>query len=86
MPEAPVAAGIRKVRIPEGAPGRVDRFVADATGLSRSHVQKLISAGRLTTGGEVLRANTIVVPGTEVILDVPEPVALDLAPAPEIAL
>ncbi|MDH4143148.1 MAG: RluA family pseudouridine synthase, partial [Chloroflexota bacterium] len=49
-------------------------------------VQKLISAGRLTTGGEVLRANTIVVPGTEVILDVPEPVALDLAPAPEIAL
>ena len=84
MPEAPVAAGLRTVRIPDGKPGRVDRFVADATGLSRSHVQKLISDGRLTASGEALRANTIVTPGTEVILDVPEPVSLDLAPAPGI--
>jgi 23S rRNA pseudouridine1911/1915/1917 synthase len=86
MPEAAVAAGIRTVRIPEGSPGRVDRFVADATGLSRSHVQKLISDGRLTAGGEAIKANTIVAPGTEVVLDVPEPVALDLAPAPDIEL
>ena len=41
----------------------VDRFVADATGLSRSHVQKLISEGRLTSAGEPLRANAIVTPG-----------------------
>jgi len=86
MPETAVVAGIRTVRIPEGSPGRVDRFVADATGLSRSHVQKLISDGRLTAGGEAIKANTIVTPGTEVVLDVPEPVALDLAPAPDIAL
>jgi 23S rRNA pseudouridine1911/1915/1917 synthase len=64
----------------------VDRFVTDATGLSRSHVQKLISAGRLTADGRALRANTIVEPGTEVTLDVPPPVALDLAPAPQIPL
>jgi 23S rRNA pseudouridine1911/1915/1917 synthase len=84
MPEAPVAAGVRTVRVPDGPAGRIDRFVADATGLSRSHVQKLISDGRLTAAGVPLRANTIVPAGTEVRLDVPEPVALELAPAPEI--
>jgi 23S rRNA pseudouridine1911/1915/1917 synthase len=86
MSESPVLAGIRTVRIPEGKPGRVDRFVADATGLSRSHVQKLITDGRLTSQGHTVRANTIVTPGTEVVLDVPEPIALDLAPAPHIEL
>ena len=86
MPDAPVAAGVRTVRVPVGTAGRVDRLVADATGLSRSHVQKLISDGRLTVDGEPLRANAIVSAGTEVRLDVPEPVALDLAPAPHIPL
>jgi 23S rRNA pseudouridine1911/1915/1917 synthase len=79
-------AGVRTVRVPDGTAGRVDRLVADATGLSRSHVQKLISDGRLTVDGEPLRANAIVSAGTEVRLDVPEPVALDLAPAPDIPL
>jgi len=86
MPDAPVVAGVRTVRIPDGATGRVDRFVADATGLSRSHVQKLISEGRLTSAGTALRANAVVMPGTEVVLDVPEPRALDLQPAPDITL
>jgi 23S rRNA pseudouridine1911/1915/1917 synthase len=79
-------AGVRTVRVPDGTAGRVDRLVADATGLSRSHVQKLISDGRLTVDGEPLRANAIVSAGTEVRLDVPEPIALDLAPAPDIPL
>ena len=86
MPEAPVAAGIRTVRVPPGTTGRIDRFVADATGLSRSHVQKLISDGRLTVDGVAVRANAIVPAGAEVRLDVPEPRALDLAPAPDISL
>ena len=86
MPEAPVAPGIRTVRVPDGTAGRIDRFVADATGLSRSHVQKLISDGRLTVDGVAVRANALVAAGSEVRLDVPEPIELDLAPAPDIEL
>ena len=37
------AVGVRMVRVPDGGRGRADRIVADATGLSRSYVQKLIS-------------------------------------------
>jgi 23S rRNA pseudouridine1911/1915/1917 synthase len=86
VPDASVAAGIRKVRVPDGTAGRIDRFVADATGLSRSHVQKLISDGRLTVDGVPVRANALVSAGSEVRLDVPEPRDLDLAPAPDIPL
>ena len=80
------AAGVRVLRVPDGPSGRVDRYVADATGLSRSYVQKLISDGRLTAAGEALRANAVVGAGTELRLDVPEAVALELRPAPEIDL
>jgi 23S rRNA pseudouridine1911/1915/1917 synthase len=86
MADPAYAPGIRTLRVPEGSGGRVDRYVADATGLSRSYVQKLISDGRLTVADEPLRANSIVTAGTELRLDVPEPVALELQPAPEIPL
>jgi 23S rRNA pseudouridine1911/1915/1917 synthase len=86
MVDPAYAPGVRLLRVPDGPGGRVDRYVADATGLSRSYVQKLISAGRLTSAGEALRANSIVGAGAELRLDVPEPAALELEPAPEIAL
>ena len=82
MPEASVTVGsgaasdpgARILRVPDGAASqRVDRFVADVTGLSRSHVQKLISAGNLTSDGVPLRANSVVGPGTPLRLVVPEP-------------
>ena len=80
------AAGVRLLRVPDGPGGRVDRYLADATGLSRSYVQKLISDGRLTSAGAALRANAIVGAGTELRLEVPEPTVLDMIPAPEIPL
>jgi 23S rRNA pseudouridine1911/1915/1917 synthase len=93
MPDAGVAtggasgAGTRLLRVPDGAASqRVDRFVADMTGLSRSHVQKLISAGNLTSDGVPLKANAVVTPGTPLQLVVPEPRPLELAPAPDIEL
>jgi len=85
MVDPSYAPGVRVLRVPDGPGGRVDRYVADATGMSRSYVQKLISDGRLTAAGEAMRANAIVGPGTELRLDVPEPVVLDMEPAPDIA-
>ena len=66
--------------VPENAEGRVDRFVADASGLSRSYVQKLIVEGLLTMNGEALKANEAVVPGAILELEVPDPRPLDLTP------
>lgn len=59
-------------------PERADRFVADRSGLSRSHVQRLIAEGRLTAGGRSLRASAPVLPGMDLVLDVPEPRAVEL--------
>ncbi len=86
MADPATVAGVRLLRVPDGPRGRVDRYVADATGLSRSYVQKLISDGRLTVAGEALRANDVVGAGTELRLEVPEARPLALRPAPEIAL
>jgi 23S rRNA pseudouridine1911/1915/1917 synthase len=75
MPETSTpAADVRTLTVPDGAAAeRVDRFVADVTGLSRSYVQKLIADGRLTADDVPIRANTMVGPGETVRLDVPPP-------------
>lgn len=66
------APGRRVLVVPEGGePRRADRFVADATGLSRSYVQRLIAEGRLTAEGRRLRARDVLRPGMVVELDVP---------------
>lgn len=59
--------------VPDGAAGsRADRFMADASGLSRAHVQRLIAAGRLTAGGQTVRSRDPVRAGSRLDLDVPE--------------
>ena len=84
MPEpSPPAAGVRVLTVPEGAAARrVDRFVADATGLSRSYVQRLIGEGRLTSQGATLKANASLAGGDVVRLEVPPPqdLAIDADP------
>jgi 23S rRNA pseudouridine1911/1915/1917 synthase len=81
------APGVHALQVPaDAAAQRVDRYVADVTGLSRSHVQKLIALGNLTADGLPLKANAVIGPGTALQLVVPEPEPLDLAPAPEIAV
>jgi 23S rRNA pseudouridine1911/1915/1917 synthase len=71
---------------PDAAVQRVDRYVADVTGLSRSHVQKLITAGNLTADGVAIKANAVIGPGAALQLIVPEPEPLDLTPEPDIAV
>jgi 23S rRNA pseudouridine1911/1915/1917 synthase len=72
MADVGAAGEVRTVTVPPTArPGRADRFAADLTGLSRSHVQRLIGEGRLTAGSQPLKANTIVGGGTVLTLDVP---------------
>ncbi len=71
--------------IPAGSqPARADRWAADLSGLSRSHVQKLISDGRLTVDGQAVKANTILQAGTELQLDVPPPAPAEPIGQPEI--
>jgi 23S rRNA pseudouridine1911/1915/1917 synthase len=81
------AAETRELTVPDGIqPIRVDRYVTDVTGLSRSRVQRLISAGHLTAGGLPMRANTVVGPGDRLRLVIPPPEPLDLVPEPDIEL
>ncbi len=64
---------IVRVLVPDGAEGsRADRFVADATGLSRAGVQRLIADGRLTSDGHRVRSRDPVHPGKTLELDLPE--------------
>jgi 23S rRNA pseudouridine1911/1915/1917 synthase len=79
------APGTHDLHVPADAgTQRVDRYVADVTGLSRSHVQKLITAGNLTADGLPLKANAVIGPGAALRLVVPEPEKLDLEAEPDI--
>ena len=70
----------------DAAPARADRIAADLSGLSRSHVQRLISEGRLTLAGRALRANAIVPAGATLQLDIPPPADATPEPRPDIDL
>ncbi|HSH21322.1 MAG TPA: RluA family pseudouridine synthase [Candidatus Caenarcaniphilales bacterium] len=67
------------VTVPAGARSqRADRVVADAAGMSRSQIQRLIEDGRLTLEGRQVKANTVLPPGAQVTLDLPEPTSSEL--------
>lgn len=81
MAEDEAAGQVRAIIVPEGAAGsRVDRVVADLTGLSRSYVQKLIAAGHLTHRGRPLRASDVLAGGEQLELFVPAAAPLELTP------
>ncbi|MGH2511435.1 MAG: RluA family pseudouridine synthase [Candidatus Limnocylindrales bacterium] len=76
---SPAPPGRHTFVVPAGpGPQRVDRFMADIAGLSRSYVQRLISEGRLTHAGSTLKANVLVNAGDVLDLDIPVPARLDV--------
>lgn len=66
------------ITVPETAEGRIDRFLAVESGLSRSYVQKLITEGHVTTDGNPIKSNEIVVTGQVVDFEIPEPKPMEL--------
>jgi 23S rRNA pseudouridine1911/1915/1917 synthase len=60
------------VSVPLGAPLRADRVVADAMGLSRSYIQRLIEEGRVTTDGHAIKSKDVLAPGASLELDLPD--------------
>jgi 23S rRNA pseudouridine1911/1915/1917 synthase len=68
------------ITVPATAEGRVDRFVADESGLSRSYVQKLITEGHVTVGGNSIKANEAIAAGEVLELEIPDPRPLELTP------
>jgi len=69
------------MQVPESAAGgRADRFVADASGLSRSFVQRLIGEGRLTADGRPLRASSTLEAGSRLEMEIPDAVPVQDLP------
>ena len=76
-----------QVTVPEGEKGRLDRFLAQATGLTRSRVQKLLEAGHVSGNGKELKAAYEVCPGecyairmpaTEPMEAIPQDIAIEV--------
>ena len=59
---------------------RLDVFLAEQLGVTRSAAKKLIDDGRVTVGGAPVKASHPVAAGEEVVADVPAPRTLDLTP------
>ena len=83
-----VEPGPRTIVVPEGEIiRRVDRFVADRTGLSRSYVQKLTSEGLLVDqDGRRLRANSVLRGGSVTLEVPPAEIPYHLEPDPTIPI
>ncbi|HEY7723924.1 MAG TPA: RluA family pseudouridine synthase [Anaeromyxobacteraceae bacterium] len=68
---------LRRVRLPAGAAGRLDRALADALGAGRAAVKRAFGRGAVRVGGRRARPSDPARPGAEVevALDELEPVA-----------
>lgn len=75
-------AEILKTVFQDKIPKRLDHFLTDQfTQFSRSRIQQLIRNGRVTIDNSLpLKSGQLVYPGQEVILEVPQPVQVDLVP------
>ncbi len=56
---------------------RADKFIADNTELTRSHIQKLIEDGNVTVDGKPIKSNTKLKDGQNIEIIIPDPVNLE---------
>ncbi|HYQ81977.1 MAG TPA: RluA family pseudouridine synthase [Anaeromyxobacteraceae bacterium] len=70
----------RRVQLPAGAAGRLDRALADALGAGRAAVKAAFRAGQVRAGGRRVRGSDPARPGLEVEVELPEAPG---PPAPE---
>lgn len=61
-----------------GSKERLDKYIAANSDLSRSMVQKLAKEGRITLNGKTAKAGDLVAEGDVVVLEKPEPKAVEL--------
>ncbi|MBU1155589.1 MAG: RluA family pseudouridine synthase, partial [Proteobacteria bacterium] len=72
-----------RLEVPSQSAGqRLDALVAELMGpeLSRAQVQRLLKEGRVTLEGRPVRASAKVQAGQSIVVEVPEPEPLELAP------
>lgn len=73
-------------RVPEGtAPARLDRYLADALGISRRRVMEAFDAGAVRVDGRRAKKGDRVAPGSEIAAEVPGEAAA-ASPQPELPL
>ncbi|MDP9000065.1 MAG: RluA family pseudouridine synthase [Myxococcota bacterium] len=68
----------------EASGGRLDRFLARSTSISRSELQRWIAAGRVTVGGVAQGASTRVREGDRVVVDPPQPSSTTARPESDV--
>lgn len=67
------------VIVPDISPERIDKVLPTLIdGISRSSVQQLIDGGLITVNGELCNKKTLVKPGDEISVDIPEPTVLSV--------
>ncbi len=78
-------SGLRRVVVPEGAPERLDRFLAQTLGLSRARVKAMVEAGRVRLDGRRARKGDPLRAGMQVEVQEAEP-GPPVVPQPELPL
>lgn len=71
---------IERVVAPEDTGARLDRFLADACGLSRSAAQQLIAGGHVRVNGEAPAKSRVLAAGERLEVTIPPPKESELLP------
>ena len=60
--------------------GRLDKYIADHTDLTRSHIQQLIREGKVLVGGMTARPSRGITRNEQITIDIPPVQTLDIEP------